>query len=160
MEMETNTGKKPIYKKWWFWVIIVVVIAGAFGSAGGKNKTETTTTDTSKDTTDTATVIELVAGEKGDYGKEIVMSEGTDLEEHLIVYYVPGGKYTVKNLGDYRTQINVYEGIAKNAETGYDEYTNTGNIVMLDAGAEDDLEVPDGWFIELHEPDHISLTAK
>ena len=88
------------------------------------------------------------------------MSEGTDFEEHLVVYYVPAGKYTVKNLGDYRTQVNVYEGFAKNSETGYDEYTNTGDIIVLEVNGEGEIEVPDGWYIEIHEPTHISLTTK
>ena len=104
--------------------------------------------------------IELVAGELGEYGKSVVMSAGTDCEEELIVYYVPAGTYTVKNLGDYRTQITVYEGFAKNTETGYDEYTNTGDIVLLNADESGEIEVPDGWFIEIQEPAHISLTAK
>ncbi len=37
--MSQETGKKPIYKKWWFWVGAVVVI-GIIGSmAGGKKET-------------------------------------------------------------------------------------------------------------------------
>ena len=111
-------------------------------------------------TSNDADAIELVAGELGTYGKEVVMSEGTEFEEHLIVYYLPAGKYTVKNLGEYKTQVSVYEGFEKNTETGYDEYTNTGDIVLLDVDGTDEIEVPDGWFIEIHEPTHISLTAK
>ncbi len=109
--------------------------------------------------TESKTVIEITDGEKGEYGKEITMSAGTDMEEKLIVYYVPAGKYTVENLGEYRTQVSVYEGFEKNSETGYDEYTNTGDIVVLDVNAEDEIEVPDGWFIEIHGA-HILLTEK
>ena len=34
-----KTGKKPIYKKWWFWVIIALIVL-PFGAMGGKNGTE------------------------------------------------------------------------------------------------------------------------
>lgn len=103
--------------------------------------------------------IELIAGEQGDYGKQITMSEGTDMEESFYVYYVPAGTYTVVNKGEYMAQVSVYEGFAKNEETGYDEYTNAGDIVLLDAGKEDSIEIPDGWFIEIQEPAHISLVS-
>lgn len=106
---------------------------------------------------ETTEMIELIAGELGDYGKEIVMNEGTDLEEKMIVYYVPAGKYKVENLGDYRTQVNVYKGFEKNKESGYDEYTDSGDIVVLNKGEKGDIEVPDGWYIEIHDS-HILLT--
>lgn len=102
--------------------------------------------------------IELIAGEQGEYGKMITMSAGTDMEESFYVYYVPAGTYEVTNNGKYMTQVNVYEGFARNEETGYDEYTNTGDIKLIDSGATAAIEVPEGWFIEIHEPAHISLT--
>lgn len=113
-----------------------------------------------KEPTEEAESIELIAGELGEYGKEITMSEGTDLEENLIVYYVPAGTYTVENVGDYMTQVTICEGITSNSETGYDEYTSVGDVKMIDKGATADIEVPDGWFIEIHEPTHIKLTSK
>lgn len=103
-------------------------------------------------------VIELVAGEQGEYGKQITMSAGTDMEESFYVYYIPSGAYTVMNKGEYMTQVSVYEGIAKNDETGYDEYTNTGDVVLLDAGEEASVNITEGWFIEIQEPAHVSLT--
>ncbi len=145
--------------------IIYLIIGLAGGGSDSSTTTESTTAQpettvvaTTEETAETAS-IELIDGELGDYGKEIIMSEGTDLEEHLIVYYVPAGKYTVKNLGSNPTQVSVYEGFAKNNETGYDEYTNAGDIVVLAVDGEDEIEVPDGWFIEIHGA-HISLTAK
>jgi len=104
--------------------------------------------------------IELIAGELGEYGKEIIMNEGNEFEEHLVVYYVPAGVYEVKNIGDNMTQATVYENFAKNKETGYDEYTDTGDISLLDKGEIGEIKVPEGWFIEIHEPSHILLTPK
>ena len=106
-----------------------------------------------------ASPIDLVAGEHGDYGRDLVMSAGTEFEEHLIVYYVPGGDYSVTNAGDYRAQVSVYEGI-RGTEDGWDEYTNVGDVVVLDAGQMGDITVPDGWFIEIQEPAHIVLAPK
>jgi hypothetical protein len=56
------------------------------------------------------------------------------------------------------TQVNVFEGFAKNEETGYDEYTATGSIILIQVDETGTIEVPEGWFIEIHEPAHISLT--
>lgn len=145
------------------WILYLILFINAGGSESTTNTNNTTSAQ--NDTSVVSSIqeentIELVAGVAGEYGKEIVMSEGTDCEEHLVVYYVPAGKYTVKNLGEYMTQVNVYEGFAKNEETGYDEYTNTGDIIRLDINGEGEIEVPEGWFIEIHEPTHISLTAK
>ena len=54
----------------------------------------------------------------------------------------------------------MYGGYTKNNETGYDEYTETGSVVVLNPDSTDTIEVPNGWFIEIAEPTHISLTTK
>ena len=150
------------------WIIYFIFVANNGGKNIDNNKhsTEVTSNNSITASTDsseesqTSFSFELVAGKAGKYGKEIIMSKGTDMEEKLTVYYVPAGKYIVKNIGEYRTQVSVYEGFEKNAETGYDEYTDMGNIIVLDVNGEDEIEVPEGWFIEIHEPTHILLTAK
>lgn len=164
-------------------IVIVLLFLSAIGNCSGGNKSSSSSSsnsaastaassesssdsESSESSLDTApqpekATIELVAGEAGEYGRELIMSAGTDLEEKLVVYYVPAGTYSVENLGRYRTQVNVYEseGI-KHGENGYDEYTGGSNILVLDAGKTGDITVPEGWFIEIHEPDHIALTAK
>lgn len=162
-------------------IVIVLLFLSAIGNCSGGNKSSSSSSSNSAASTaassesgsdsespesslDTApqpekATIELVAGEAGEYGRELIMSAGTDLEERLVIYYVPAGTYSVENLGRYRTQVNVYEG-TKQGENGYDEYTSTGDILVLDAGKTGDITVPEGWFIEIHEPDHIALTAK
>lgn len=147
--------KKPIFKKWWFWVIIVLLVFGVFGMGG--NDKDATETATSTEQTETADVIELEAGVLGDYGKEIVMNEGTDMPENLIVYYVPEGEYTVTNIGDYMTQVSVYGGFARDESTGYDDYTEIGDTPTIDVNQTATITVPEGWFIEIHEPTHITL---
>lgn len=105
-------------------------------------------------------VIELEAGTLGDYGKEITMNEGTDMEESLIVYYVPAGDYTVTNVGEFMTQVSVYGGFERDESTGYDDYTEVGDTPSIDVDQTADISVPDGWFIEIHEPTHITLEKK
>ena len=175
--------KKQKRKIWLISLAVAVVSLVAFAATdnsssdsneeinAGKQVEETTVEETANDDSDSnssteeavsvdeSNAIELVAGELGDYGKEITMSEGTDLEEHLVVYYLPAGKYDVKNIGEYRTQVSVYEGYTKNAD-GYDEYTDSGDVVLLNVDETAEIEVPDGWFVEIHEPTHITLIAK
>ncbi|MDD5806976.1 MAG: hypothetical protein PUD02_06570 [Eggerthellales bacterium] len=169
-------GEKKSKKKWIIIAVVVVLLLLLVGScSGGSDSSSSDSSDSSAASSSSSSaaseqasedatepepqVIELVAGEKGEYGKKLVMSEGTDMEEALIVYYLPAGDYTVKNVGEYRTQVTVYKGVKK-GDNGYDEYTKTGDIVMLDPDQTDDINIPDGWFIEIQEPTHIELTAK
>ena len=170
-------------------VVAVLLLLGAIGSCtGGGNKSSSSTASSQSASSSTAAeqsssaasesasssveaepaaeqsepatpAIELVAGEQGEYGQELVLNAGTEFEERNIVYYLPAGDYSVKNVGDYRTQASVYEGVQTN-EDGWEEPANTGDILMLDAGQTGDLNVPDGWYIEIQEPTHIELTPK
>ena len=141
---------------------ILFILAGAFGGENSESETPDTVTDNTEvaevqESEEVSDSFELVAGEQGEYGQEVTMSEGTDLEEKFFVYYVPGGTYEVKNLDSHRTQVSVYEGFQK-GDNGYDEYTDTGDILVLEPDETGSLNVPEGWFIEIHEPTHISLT--
>ena len=178
---KNNEVKRRKRKRWQVCLVIACVSFVAFGvlnnSFGSKDDEKETSSSIEKED-DEKTVdkndessnseeiedanesFELVAGELGEYGKRISLSEGTDMEEDIIVYYVPEGTYEVKNLGEYRTQVSVYGGYTKNNETGYDEYTETGSVVVLNPDSTDTIEVPNGWFIEIAEPTHISLTTK
>ena len=91
--------------------------------------------------------IMLVAGEKGEYGKWTAMNDET-----FYAYYLPGGVYSVTNAGEYPTQVSVYEGIQRNFETGFDEYSATGGALRLEVGESGEITIPDGWFAEIHEP--------
>ncbi|NPD32711.1 hypothetical protein HLV35_05425 [Eggerthellaceae bacterium zg-997] len=138
---EKNGAKEPETEK------PAVKGSEAGKDAGAEAKTESEAAKSPKPIT-------LVAGEKGEYGKELVMNE-----ERLIVYYVPGGTYSVKNIGKYGTQVTVYEGVRK-GDNG-DEYTSvSGSPAVIMPGRSADVVVPEGWFIEIKEPSHIELTLK
>lgn len=157
--MKKEKKKKSIFKRWWFWLIIILLVFGAFGSngtnsspsnpsEGPENALSTPASETLK--------IELIAGEQGDFGKEITMNADTEFEERFYAYYVPAGTYSAKNVGDYPAQITVYAGFAK-GDSGWDEYTEIGDAVVVNVGESVTIKVPDEWFIEIHEPAHFML---
>ena len=96
--------------------------------------------------------ITLVAGEKGEYGKYTAMNDET-----FYAYYLPGGVYSVTNAGEYPAQVSVYEGIQRDFETGFDEYSATGDVLRLEVGESGEIAIPDGWFVEIHEPDKAAF---
>jgi len=156
-------------------VLAALIVLGAIGSLFGggdekkdENAEDSTKTEetTSSETTEeeeveeTKEVITLTAGEVGEYGKEITMNEGTDMPEDLIVYYLPAGDYTVTNVSQYPTQVSVYGGFERDETTGYDNYTEVGDTPRLEVNESVDINVPEGWFIEIHEPTIIELVKK
>lgn len=96
--------------------------------------------------------ITLVAGEKGLYGEWFTMNE-----EAFYIYRVPAGVYRVTNAGEYPTQASVYKGVIRNEETGFDEYSASGDVAWMDVGGSKEITVPEGWFIGIHEPTKITL---
>ena len=56
--MDSNTEKKPFYKKWWVWTIAGVLVLGGIGSAmGGGKKPDTGTNDSDLSQGDTPTSV-------------------------------------------------------------------------------------------------------
>ncbi|HFI0303119.1 TPA: hypothetical protein ACGOY5_001976 [Streptococcus suis] len=172
-----DTVKKPFYKKNWFIVLIVLFIIGLFVPKNEEQKnaevaTQTTTpssstqdtvesSNTTESTAESANVesIILTAGDTGQYGKKIIMNEGTDMPEELVVFYLPSGDYQVKNIGDFPSQLNVYEGFKRDEATGYDDYTN-GQSILLEVDETGTINIPEGWFVEIHEPSQFELVKK
>lgn len=141
--------------------LFCLVFMIAFVGCGDSDTEEPAATEETVATEESSSdVIELEAGTLGDYGKEIIMNEGTDMEESLVVYYVPAGDYTVTNVGEFMTQVSVYGGFERDESTGYDDYTEVGDTPNIDVDQSADISVPDGWFIEIHEPTHITLEKK
>ena len=113
----------------------------------GETAPETPTESAPPETEIPENAILLVAGEKGEYGKWTAMNDET-----FYAYYLPGGVYSVTNAGEYPAQVSVYEGILRNFETGFDEYSATGGALRLEVGESGEIAIPDGWFVEIHEP--------
>ncbi|HFR3836756.1 TPA: hypothetical protein ACHWCB_000081 [Streptococcus suis] len=163
--------KKPFYKRVWFIVLVGLFVLGGLGKLAGSDKELTDTSsssvlESSQSSTSSSTeastteAITLVANELGQFGKRIVMNEGTDMSEELIVFYLPAGTYQVENIGDYPAQISVYEGFKRDESTGYDDYTATGDVKLIKQGNSDTIVIPEGWFVEIHEPAKFSLVRQ
>lgn len=100
--------------------------------------------------------IELIAGELGIYGEEIIMNEGTDYEYSTIIYRIPDGTYNVTNMVDSEIQINLFFDNITVSEDGIEEWAD-GYSLFLDAGATEEIFVEPGYIITLDQPAHIIL---
>ncbi len=99
--------------------------------------------------------VEIVAGETGEFGRELVLNAGTDFEDKTIGYFVPIGLYEVTNLGDKPTQVNVYKN-EKNVVDGWEEWAN-GHVELLKPNETKEMNVEDGYFFNVDVPSHISV---
>ncbi|MCR5528390.1 MAG: hypothetical protein K6F49_04135 [Saccharofermentans sp.] len=120
-----------------------------------------TTTTTTTETTVQETIapdFELVAGEMGEYGQERVVNAGTDFEETVFCYYVPSGTYIVTNMGEYPTQVDVLKDELVVTEAGWEEWADA-EAYVVQVGDSCEINVPEGYFIELDEPAHIGLSV-
>lgn len=98
----------------------------------------------------------LTAGIQGEYGETITYNEGTEFEESFFAYYVPYGKYMVKNVGDYPTQVNAYSDEITMSSSGFEEPAEC-SVITLKVGETKELTVPEGWHIEITEPTMIQM---
>lgn len=119
-------------------------------------KEETTEVEESDDSE--GSVIVINADELGEYGQELVLNENTDMPDNTIGYFVPTGKYEVTNKGDYPTQVNVYKNEKHVTEEGWEEWAD-GNVVLIKVGESAEIEVQDGYFVNVDAPAHIELKA-
>lgn len=166
--------KKPVYKRWWFWLLIL----GLLGSCGKKDEapagkqdgfgsSQETSVDNNKEVepeepepeppVDEPFRIELVAGEKGEYGEPYVVNKGTEFEESYIVYRVPVGTYAVTNIGEYMNQFTVYSEELRVTEAGWEEPAETFACLLLDVGETGTVKIENGHIIEIHEPGKFVL---
>lgn len=100
--------------------------------------------------------IELIAGEKGEYGDILVFNEGTDHEDVHNVYHVPIGTYEVKNVGEYLAQVNIYSDETVVNEDGWEEFVN-GSVEKIDVGETKQMTIEEGYHFDIDEPAHIIL---
>ena len=101
--------------------------------------------------------IELVAGEKGEYGELITINKDTEFEETYYIYRVPAGTYNVTNTGNYMGQFNVHGETVYITEDGWEEFSDVVYVKLLDVGQSDTVEIGEGQIIEIHEPDQYTL---
>ena len=100
-------------------------------------------------------VIDVNAGELGEYGQELVLNEGTEFEDKTIGYFVPAGKYEVTNIGDKMAQINVYKN-EKAITDGWEEWAD-GKAELVDVNETKEMVVEDGYFFNVDPPAHFTV---
>ena len=62
------------------------------------------------------------------------------------------------NKGDYPTQVNVYKNEKHVTEEGWEEWAD-GNVVLIKVGESAEIEVQDGYFVNVDAPALIELKA-
>ena len=167
---ENTNVKKPFYKKWWFITIVgIVLLSAIFGSNEEENKpttetpsvVETTENEVAEETKqEEKLVIELVAGEQGEYGTPITFNKGTEFEETVIGYHIPAGEYTATNIGEYMDQFNIYSDEIHKTEEGWEEPAEGVFVKLIDVGASEDFTIEDGQYIKIVEPAKFKIEQK
>ena len=103
--------------------------------------------------------ITLTAGEAGEYGELITYNEGTEFEETLYAYYVPAGTYTVTNIGEYGSQINVCSDETV-TDNGWEESADIADVELIGVGDSYTITVEEGYHIEIIEPAVFELVKQ
>lgn len=151
------------------WIILCsiigffILVAAIGGNSEGGSESDSTGTPSNEMHTEAPTskpefemTFFLKAGTESKYGKTITYNVGTEFEESVYAYYVPYGKYIVKNVGDYPTQVNAYSDEIATNESGLEEPAEC-SVITLQVGEEKELIVPEGWHIEITEPTAIQM---
>lgn len=119
------------------------------------------TTESSIDSEESADIIDLVAGELGEYGQKITLNENTDFPDTNYCYFIPAGTYTIKNIGDNPTQVDITKNekkADKDADGNTIEYWAEVNPCLIKENESAEVTIDEGYFIEIEEPAHITLT--
>lgn len=105
-------------------------------------------------------VIELVAGELGEYGTQITFNKGTEFEDTVIAYHIPAGEYTATNIGEYMDQFNIYSDEIHKTEEGWEEPAESVFVKLIDVGATETFAIEDGQYIKIVEPGKFKIEQK
>ena len=105
-------------------------------------------------------VIELVAGELGEYGTSITFNKGTEFEDTVIAYHIPAGEYTATNIGEYMDQFNIYSDEIHKTEEGWEEPAEVVFVKLIDVDATEDFTIEDGQYIKIVEPGKFKIEQK
>ena len=85
-------------------------------------------------------VIKLVAGKRNDYSEDLIINKGTEFEEKKVVYFLPQGKYSAKNVSSNIAQLNVYSREMVKVD-GWEEPAETIFVKAFKTGEETTFEI-------------------
>lgn len=101
--------------------------------------------------------IVLAYPELGEYGRYHTFNEDTDAET-IVQYFVPAGVYTVTNVDRSPwTFVYTYSNETQITNAGWEEPAESWVSPMLKVGESCEVTIPEGWYIELQEKDHLKL---
>lgn len=109
---------------------------------------------------DGVSAFEIISEEAGDYGKPLTYNKGTELEETVYAYYVPTGQYTVTNIGEHTSQINVYSNETTTTDAGWKEVSESFDVKRLNVGESAEIDVGDNQHIEIAESSAFKMELK
>lgn len=156
--------KKPFYKKWWFYVLVVLILLGAVG--GGKSAAPAPAQTQAPAPVETAPAPELSvmldASQAGEYGREIVLSAGTEDEYRYYGYFFPAGHYRATYTdGKAWTQITFYmEGTAVNSDGVEEPIMSDKKPILANVGEPVEFDLVDGEYIKLPDGQQNVLIEK
>lgn len=132
---------------------VIAVSLSACGSSSDEPAAESTNMEQAADS------IILDADTYGEYGDIIILNEGTDISIEINVYRVPSGNYRITNIGPYLTQVSIYKDEISTNEDGNEEMTigEDGQIFLLGVEESKEVEIKDGYFIQIDSPATLEL---
>lgn len=133
---------------------LVFLLIGLLGGPADQQPAGVESAPASAVTSETDFRLELISGEAGQYGKELVLNEGTEFEDRVIGYFVPAGTYKVTNVGDAPTQANVYKNEKTMNDSNWEEWAD-GKSERLEQGASVEMILPEGYFFNIDAPSHL-----
>lgn len=100
----------------------------------------------------------ITVGQVGDYGFENTLNAGTEVEETQIVYHIPAGKYKVKYMGTNQGQMGACSDSTHKTDEGWEEPEDTQSAIILKPGEVVDLDIQDGYYLEVHADGKLGFT--
>ncbi len=111
----------------------------------------------SEETVEEKLVFELVAGEKGEYGKKLIFNKGTEYEIERWYYSIPIGTYKVTNIGKYMAPLMINFDEININEEGWEEPVVAQEGQMLEINQETTISIEEGQVIYIQEPAKFKL---
>lgn len=161
-------------KRKWPIILLVLIMLSAIGNSKDKDDSAVTPTATKTDSvTQSATntpvpvpdtsatvqpeeplTITLKYPELGEYGEYYTfnanVAKAEESDKHTVIQcYVPAGKYTVTNEGNYPAFIFIYSRKTVISSFGWEEAAEYWQSDMLQPGDTCDIEVPEDHYIKL-----------
>lgn len=103
-----------------------------------------------QETEEPSIVISINTDEAGEYGKEMTLNAGTDMEVNFLGYFLPAGTYTVSVFIGSTAQISVYKNQTQKVD-GWEEFLigDSAPIVLLSDKDRKTITVLDGEFVKI-----------